>query len=440
MPLFKLIRKNLFWFNDFLSGSPIRKHYLEIKDVIENYESDKSKELRRSSLESLLSHAKTTVPFYMTNVDGINLSDFPIINKNTVLEDYDNFRSNLYLEKRNIQVSTNGSTGTPFKLFHNKNKRKRHQADNLYFAEKGGYELGDRLYLLRALHKNDSKALLRFFRQNFKAYGILNYTDNDIENLLEEFKTGSSEKCVVCFASMCEVLVNYLEARKIEPFSHKVKSIVTDGDALSKGTKDKMEKYFGIPVYARYGNMECGVMAQQGPPNSYHYNLNLASYHFEILHLNEDRPAEPGAMGRIVVTDLFNYCMPLIRYDTGDLARLSTEMGDNQPPTFNRIDGRVIDIIWDTSGNIISPYLIYTITEKYEELKQFQFAQTGPKQYLYRLNPWNETFFKERELVEESKSYLGHDAQVEVVYVDEVPLLQSKKRKPVINEMGNIQK
>src|SRR5690606_28035998 len=194
-------------------------------------------------------------------------------------------------------------------------------------------------------------------------------------------------KCIVCFASMCEVIVNYLDSKKTGPLKTKIKSIVTDGDALSKGTKDKMEYYFGVPVYARYGNMECGVMAQQGFPNGYHYNLNLASYHFVILVLSDDKPARPGQMGRIVVTDLFKYCMPLIRYDTGDLARVH-ENGQTEAPVFEAIEGRAIDLIKDTKDGVVSPYLIYTITEKYNELKQFQFAQTGKGLYEYRLNLW----------------------------------------------------
>lgn len=432
MAFLKTLRKYSFWAHDFLNGNPVRRHYKEIREISENFQSDHSKKTRLQHLDRLLQHAIDTVPFYQQNVEGLQLKDFPIINKSTVLENYDRFRSSKYSKKKNVKVSTNGSTGTPFTLYHDKNKRSRHQADNLFFAEKGGYQLGDRLYLLRALHKKDTKAILRFFKQNFKAYGILNYSNDDIEKLLEEFKNGTSEKCVVCFASMCEIIVNYLESNGVEPFRHKVKSIVTDGDALSKGTKDKMEKYFGIPVYARYGNMECGVMAQQGLPNGYHYNLNWASYYFEVLDLKKDKPVEAGEMGRIVVTDLFNHCMPLIRYDTGDLARLAQD--SNLQPRFDRIDGRVIDIIWDTKGNIVSPYLIYTITEKYNELKQFQFAQKGPKEYEYRLNPWD-NFTKEDQLLAESRSYLGTNANISVVYVDEVPLLTSKKRKPVINEM-----
>jgi len=434
MGFFKLIRKYSFWGQDFLKGGSLKKHYNDIGFILENYGSVESKNRRKEHLTKVLNHAINTTPFYKNAVSSSRFEDFPVINKNTVLDNFDDFKSVTFINSKNTQVSTNGSTGTPFKLFHDKNKRNRHNADNLYFAEKGGYELGDRLYLLRAIHKKDPKALLRFFKQNFKAYGILNYTDNDIEKLLNAFKSGSSEKCIVCFASMCEIIVHYLDSNKVEPMDKPVKSIVTDGDALSKTTKDKMEAYFKIPVYARYGNMECGVMAQQGPPNGYQYNLNLASYYFELLDLKEDKPAKLGEMGRIVVTDLFNYCMPLIRYDTGDLARFARGNDVSSALVFDRIEGRVVDIIWDTKGRVVSPYLIYTKMQEYYELKQFQFAQTESDKYVFRLNPWD-TFTKEHQLVSESKAYLGEDAHISIEYVEEVPLLSSGKRKPIKNEM-----
>ncbi|MEP1488275.1 MAG: hypothetical protein ABJK28_07585 [Algibacter sp.] len=435
MNFLKLVRKYSFWGYDFLRGGQLKKHYLDVKFILENYGSKESLSLREKYLRDLLEHAVKTSAYYKKTVVSSKFEDFPVINKNTVLNNFEDFKSSKYVNDANTKVSTNGSTGTPFKLFHNKNKRSRHDADNLYFAEKGGYSLGDRLYLLRAIHKKDFKSLLRFFRQNFKTFGILNYTDADIEKLLNDFKKGSSEKCIVCFASMCEIIVNYLDSNNVVPMDNPVKSIVTDGDKLSKSTKDKMEKYFGIPVFARYGNMECGVMGQQDKLSGHKYSLNWASYYFEVLDLKEDKPANPGEVGRIVVTDLFNHCMPLIRYDTGDLACFAKNEDKLIAPCFERIEGRVVDLIWDTKGNVVSPYLIYCKMEDYgEELKQFQFAQKGSNDYVFRLNPWN-TFTKEKDLLADSKAYLGQDANISIEYVKEVPLLSSGKRKPVINEM-----
>lgn len=435
MNILSSVRKNLFWTMDSIKGGAIKKHYREIGFVNQNQTDKKAIEVHQKNLEKVLVHAIETTPFYKALGVSANLKEFPVINKDMVRNAYEDFKSEMFKDKSNTPVFTGGSTGTPFKLFHNTDKRKRHSADNIYYAESGGYGLGNRLYLIRAWHKRNKNSLL-FIQRNMKLYGIVNYTDKDMEKLLNDFRNDPSEKCVVCFASMCDILVNYLDSKNSGPLTDlRIKSIITDGDALSKSTKDKMQYYFNTPTVARYGNMECGIMGQQPYSGSYDYDLNWGSFHFELLDLKEDKPAKPGELGRIVVTDLFNYCMPLIRYDTGDLA--STTEANTSPSDFfrfNRIEGRKVDLIYDTSGRTISPYMVVQKLSEYRDLKQFQFVQKGEGEYVFKLNPWS-VFSREQELISDSKTYLGEDANITIEYVEEIPLLSSGKRKQVLNEM-----
>ncbi len=90
-------------------------------------------------------------------------------------------------------------------------------------------------------------------------------------------------------------------------------------ETLNDYTKQTIEKYFGVPVYSRYSNLENGILAQQVPGSDNRYFINTASYVLEIFKMNEDVPAAcRRTLGRIMVTDLYNYAMPMIRYDTGD--------------------------------------------------------------------------------------------------------------------------
>lgn len=438
MNILSTFRRKLFWSIDLIKGNPVKTHYEEINLINEQYTSEKASELRLNNLEKILNHAANTTPFY-SNLKGVSdLEKFPVINKNIVRNNYEDFKSSLHRNKKNTIVATGGSTGMPFKLFHDKNKRNRHTADNIYYAQEGGYNLGDRLYLLRAWHKKGSNASLMFIKKNVRPYAIVNYTDNDMEKLLSDLKNDSSEKCIVCFASMCDILVNHLDSTNKNPLSGlKIKSIITDGDSLSKTTKEKMENYFQTATVARYGNMENGIMGQQSYKGGHDYELNWASYYYELLGLTSDEPAKPGELGRIVVTDLFNECMPLIRYDTGDLASFSinnTTLYENGK--FERIEGRKVDLIYNTSGEVISPYIVVQKMLLYEELKQFQFVQLSSIKYVFKLNPWNK-FTQEKELINDSKSYLGNDAEISIEYVEEVPLLSSGKRKQVLNQMDN---
>lgn len=66
--------------------------------------------------------------------------------------------------------------------------------------------------------------------------------------------------------------------------------------------------------------------------------------------------------------------MPIIRYDTGDIAKLLKLK--NGQTKFKKIEGRKMDLIFDTKGNIISSFVIYTkFYNYYTLLKQYQFIQ-----------------------------------------------------------------
>lgn len=189
-------------------------------------------------------------------------------------------------------------------------------------------------------------------------------------------------------------------------------------------------------MVSRYANTENGILAQQTPLSEDNFLANLASYHIEILDTNEDIAVGDGKTGRIVVTDFFNRAMPLIRYDTGDLGVLGkSEENGRVNYVLKKVEGRRMDSIYDTDGELISAFTVTHNMWKYVELKQYQFLQIGKNTYEFRLNPEG-NFSREKELVKEFKGYLGKDASITITYIDEIPLLSSGKRKKVINMTG----
>lgn len=174
-------------------------------------------------------------------------------------------------------------------------------------------------------------------------------------------------------------------------------------------------------------------MAQQ-ECDSNDFVLNIGSFYFEFLDLEEDKPVEPGKPGRIVVTDLFNRSMPLIRYDTGDIAiQKPTKKGEL--PKLLTVEGRRVDFIYSTSGDLISPYVINTPMHEFQDISQYQFIQNGEKNYkmLINLRQGLSEFGREGDMRAMLKSFLGFDANIEVEYVDEIPVLKSGKRKQVVS-------
>src|SRR6185295_14515719 len=97
---------------------------------------------------------------------------------------------------------------------------------------------------------------------------------------------------------------------------------------------------WGVGVVDVYSSEECGQIALQCPEHE-QYHVQSESVLVEVLD-DEGRPCAPGTIGRVVLTTLQNFAMPLIRYDIGDFA----EPGPACPcgralPVLTRIVGRV---------------------------------------------------------------------------------------------------
>ena len=61
-----------------------------------------------------------------------------------------------------------------------------------------------------------------------------------------------------------------------------------------------------------------GIIALQCPSGGL-YHLQSESVHVEILD-EAGRPCAPGEIGRVIVSPLHNFAMPLLRYESGDYA------------------------------------------------------------------------------------------------------------------------
>ncbi len=430
------IREKSFWVIDRLKGRRIKKHYDEIAFINQHLDSREAALLREQYMTKILTHATDTTPFYKELKGVKSIEDFPVIKKTTVQENFEDFKSVTYQDQPTFKVATSGSTGIPFKLYQDGNKKKRNTSDTIYFLKKANLNIGEKLYDLEVWRGINMNSPLKAWMQNLKYIDVSKFHDQEIEDFLTSIKKKKYTQHLIGFVSAYERICKYLDKTNAKPLNTSVKSIIAISESLTDYVKDKMQHYFKVPVVSRYSNEEIGILAQQLPNmTDRSFEINWSSYHFEILDMNEDVPAKPGELGRIVVTDFFNYCMPLIRYDTGDIAKFGKTFGSNGIPSryFERLEGRKMDAVYDTKGRMISSFIVYTKFYKhYSLLKQYQFIQTKRNEYLVKLNVIN-SFDFEKELIDDIKQDLGSDANVIIKYVDEIPALSSGKRKKVVN-------
>ncbi len=428
-------RNTIFWLLDRLMGLKVRKHLDAIKRINRDHGSDYAVCERKRYLSEILQHCKDTVPYYRDlGITDPLLDRFPVVNKNLIKENSGFFWSKTYLKRTTYKAITSGSTGTPFKVLHDTNKKRRHTADVLYFGESVGHSLGTKVFFLKTWNQRNRKGKLAQKMQNIVPIDVFKLDDNKIQGFLDTLKTSGSPKSILGYASALDSIVKYLDSNPTDMLNCHVISIIAMSESLDEPTKKALKKYFNCPVVSRYGNIENGILAQQTLGSQNDFLINLASYHIEILDMQRDIPVKEGEMGRIVITDLFNRAMPLIRYDTGDIGVMQrSEKNESVHYVFKKVEGRKMDAIYNTQGELISSFTIANSMWKYIELAQYQFIQVSKRKYKFKLNAV-EKFLREDELVNEFKGYLGHDARIKVKYVDEIPLLSSGKRKKVRNK------
>lgn len=123
------------------------------------------------------------------------------------------------------------------------------------------------------------------------------------------------------------------------------------GSSMIPHVRRVAEAAFGARVHEDYGSAEAGAIAVEcGHQSGLHPHDEL--FHVEIVR--KGRQAAPGEPGRVLLTDLVNYAMPLIRYDIGDVAipRTGTCACGVEAPRFEVV-GRIQDSLMDDDGDVV---------------------------------------------------------------------------------------
>jgi phenylacetate-CoA ligase len=429
MSLGGFIRRSLYWTNDYFHKSPIRKHYNDIETILENKDNI-GFIAQKEHLDNILNHAVKSSEFY-SEYNSNDIETFPIINKLIIRENHDSLKVKLseipeHTGKMHIQ-RTSGSTGTPLAIPQDRSKRNRRIAELKLFGKIAGYNSHEKLAQLRIWTKWHNKTKLQSFKENIFAVDCSRIDDS----MLSELCNLINRKRITAiwgYASWYDRLLDYIERNSIKLPSIKV--LIAGSEMLQSTTREQLKRLLNCKVISRYSNEEQGVFGQDRD-NDEHYYLNNASYYFEFLKLDSDTKAEPGEICRIVVTDLFNYAFPMIRYDTGDTG-IYCSKERNDFPVLSKIYGRLLDLVYDTKGTAIHPMTLARILKNYDEIKLWQFIQKETNKYELKLELSADIDFPK--CIEQLKEIFGDDSQINISLVEDIPVLSSGKRKPVVNE------
>ena len=421
----EISRKSAFWVLDACKGGNVRRHYQDIEKQLNDMAY--CKQQVNKNMRKLLHFAVNEVEAYKPYQGYKKLSDFPVINKNIIKENYEAFQSDLCRTGNTISLHTSGSTGTPFAIIQDRNKRDRVNAEMMYFWKKAGYEIGMKYVFFRIWTETNQKSRLTAFARNLVMEDVLRLDESNLERIRKRLKQDKKIRMLLGYASTFENLASYLLKCGDTPDMFHIRCVISGAEALMESTREKLVKVFGCTVVSLYSNQENGMLAQECACHR-EFHWNSSSFYLELLKLNSDEKAEPGELGRVVITDLFNYATPMIRYDTGDLAvrKQTSDCGWNTI-CLERIEGRKADITYTAEGEPISPSTWGVLFWEFPDIKQYQIIQESRTEYVIRMNVEKDRY-DEAKLYTLVKNVVG-DVKIQFEYVDEIPVLSSGKFK-----------
>ncbi len=197
--------------------------------------------------------------------------------------------------------------------------------------------------------------------------------------------------------------------------------VMCTGETLDADLRGHCQEYWGADLIDVYSAMEVDLIAAQCPEHA-HYHVMAERLLVEVLDDN-GRPCMPGETGRVVVTPLYNYAMPLLRYALGDFAEVGEPCGCGRGlPVLRRIVGRVRNTMIAADGRRHWPSFGTRSYRALAPVVQHQFVQTAYDRLECRFvveRPLQAD--EEAALLAKVRSRLPWPFEVSVVYMATIP-------------------
>lgn len=393
-------------------------------------------ERRAQALADLLNAARVGVPHFRSllssgeiaaSAAGTALHRLPVMRRSDIQADPSAFVAENATGA--VDDHTGGSTGTPLTFKVDRATQRAREASLMWANGLAGWRPGQRIAMLWGSDR-DTKAAFRDWRLNLRWWidNMRWYNAFDMGEVeMAAFHRAMSRfrpHLLVAYAGSLQVYARYLKQMGEEP-RYPLTSLISSAEVLSASAREEVGALFNKPIFDRYGNREAGAIAAECEAHS---GLHVNEHDF-VVEIDSPNPfKEPGPL---LITYLANQVMPLIRYDTGDLAvwaKGECPCG-RTTPRLARIVGRQGDTIRTANGKLIHGEFFTHVMYGAAEVREFQFVQETLHRYCLRvvadeIRPESEAFWRSK-----IQPMLGADAEFAVERVDSIPVLASGKRR-----------
>lgn len=215
-----------------------------------------------------------------------------------------------------------------------------------------------------------------------------------------------------------------------------LREVSTFAEMLPEGTREACRRVLGVPLVDGYSTSEVGFIAVEcAEAGRYH----VQAEHVLVEVLREDgSPCEEGEVGRVVITALHGFAMPLIRYELGDFAALGGPCACGRGlPVIDRIYGRARNMLVLPNGDRYWPRFGSIVLGDVAPLRQFRLIQKSLSELELEVVVAQELTIQEQERVKALVlGTIGHPFELRIRRVPEIPRSPSGKFEDFVSEVA----
>lgn len=379
-------------------------------------------------LKPLLKHARETVPFYRDRVppdaDAADLLSVPPLTR-AEMRDHGNDLISTQASPTRYKNSSGGSTGQPVELWQDIVFEEWTRAtENYFYREFLGFDFFEVPVVVlwgsptdfRQLRKPFSKRL-GFWLSRTVFLNSFRMSPDDMARYVEVI---NHHKPVLlrCYAGSVYQLARFVRDRNLRV--HHPRFIYASAEAMHPEMRELVQQVFGAQVREIYGSREIGFASGECARGKLH-TFSFAN-HVEIVD-EQNRPVAEGERGRILCTPLWNYTMPLIRYDLRDMAVRGTPCDCGcRLPTMGNVLGRVLDFFLREDGGTVHGGFFVALMQPRTWIEEFQVLQHAIDDLEVVFVPRGTPVEEEMRAVENGFcDFMGGPCRVRWTVVDETP-------------------
>lgn len=349
------------------------------------------------ALVRLLRYAGENVPYYrelfrVTRFDprgvksSADLAELPLLTRDIVRERYDDLIDPAH-RGTNIKKGTSGSTGKPLKFEYSRSSECWRQAIKIRGYSWAGYRPGRKTFFYWAAVAAGAPSLKVRLDRALRRETFFDSMKQDeaSRRAALQILRRTRPELIVCYTQACAQFARWITENSLRDWDDI--PVICAAEGVLPADRSILAKAFGPRIFESYGSRETMLV---GAECEQHEGMHLSEENLLLELVRDGRPLGPGAVGDVVITDLHNYGMPMIRYVNGDLAVLgpNSRCGCGRSlRRLERVDGRRADTMVDSEGNVVPGIVFHVLFSdaRRELVRQFQAIQNRNRSVVLRV-------------------------------------------------------